>query len=244
MKVYKPILWSHAPGVDYGADTIEVARIVPRAGGRRRVYLDKYDRVKEGETIRCIWTPPYTDVNGWMEQPSEIALGYVVTGTAHLAGTYADDEYADASDYLRHVAARNLRVDIDVHVTEPFIDTLAAAETDPAFQVPSIGICSGRKMKLVSYWDTGGADVAHVAGFIYLTTLNSETLLEALLRREGGQLMMAFHGYFSPGGDECRILNNALGMQDRALFEHLISTAEPIKDSHEPYLITTGSFDS
>lgn len=86
MRVYVPLLWNAVASVDYGADTIELALIVPRPGKRQRAYLDKYEQIEAGQPISCIWRPPYTDVNGWSDQPSEIALSYVVTGTAHPCG--------------------------------------------------------------------------------------------------------------------------------------------------------------
>jgi hypothetical protein len=235
MQVYTPILWGAVPSVDYGADTIELARIVPRAGERRLVYLDRHDQVSDGQAISCVWRPPYTDVNGWIEQPSEIASSYVVTGTACLIDGEMAAEHAEGSAYFRHIASTNLAVEIDVHRARPLIETLALAAPDYAFRLPMLGTATGGSM---SQWlDSGYVRSAHVAGHIYLTSRGNETLLEALVRIKDGSLVLAYHQYWPPCEMECVILNNELRGDERALFEHLIANAEPIVDSHKQYLV-------
>ena len=235
MKVYTPILWGAAPGVDYGADAIELARIVPRAGESRRVYLDRNDRVKDGQAISCIWRPPYTDVNGWIEQPSEIALSYVVTGTAHVTSRELADKQTESSEYVRHIASSSLTIEIDVHGASPLIDTLALAAPDHAFRLPMLGTGTGDSMPL--WLDAGYVKSANIAGYIYLSTQGNETQLEALLHIRDEHLVLAYHHYWPPCEMECVILNNPLHGDERALFEHLISIAEPINDSYKQYLV-------
>jgi hypothetical protein len=235
MKVYKPILWDAAPGVDYGADAIELARIVPRVGECRRAYLDKYDRIEDGQAISFVWSPPFSDVNGWSEQPSEIALSYIVSGTAHFKSSEAASQHIKSSGYFQHIASTHLTVEIDVHGARPLIDTLALAEPDCKFSLPMLGSHTGGA---VSLWlDSRYINSANVAGYIYLRSQNHETLLEALVRRTDEQVVLAYHHYWPPCESECFILNNHLGGDERSLFEHLISIAEPINDSYRRYLV-------
>ncbi len=235
MKVFKPILWDAACGVDYGADSIELARIVPRVGECRWVYLDKYDHLEDGQAISCIWSPPISDVNGWSEQPSEIALSYVVTGTAHLKSRETVSQHIQNSEYFQHIASTSLPLEIDVQSARPLIDMLALAAPDGTFSLPMLGTLTGDTVPL--WLDSKNINAAKVAGYIYLTTQNHETRLEALVRITDEQVVLAYHHYWPPCESECVILNNHLGGDERALFEHLISIAEPINDSSRPYLV-------
>ena len=235
MKVYKPILWDEAAGVNYGADSIELAQIVPHAGEWRRVYLDKYDRVKDGQAMSCVWCPPFTDVNGWSEQPSEIALSYIVTGTAHVKSGKVASHHIQSSPYFQHIASTSLAIEIEVHSAQPLFDTLELAAPDRTFSLPMIGTLSGAAKSL--WLDSGKINSANVAGYIYLTTQCHETLLEALVRITDEQLVLAYHHYWPPCESECVVLNNHLVGDDRALFERLIAIAKPINDSYKRYLV-------
>lgn len=235
MKVHIPTLWNHAPSVDYSADSIELARIVPRSGARRRVYLSKSEDIADGQKITCIWSPPASEVNGWTEQPSEIALSYVVTGIAHLAPSAPGYEDIGEVDYFRYVAGTYLGVDIDVHHVRPLIETLTLSAPDSMFRLPTLGTISGKSIPL--WLDSEGVSCAKVAGYIYLFTTSCETLLQALVRKTEKTIILGFHEYSPPHTCESFILNNPLSLQDQELFEHLISVAEPIEDMFKPYLI-------
>ncbi len=238
MLVHVPTLWDRSALIDFSSDSIELAAIVPRVGERRRVYLDKYQSIDEGQEITCIWTPPYTEVNGWMEQPSEIEFGYVITGTAHLPVKVADGDGGKSSDYTTCVETQSLWVDVDVHSASPLFEALLKSTADPTFSLPMHGDFTGRTPKHRSLWlVSDGVSTANVAGHIYLVTRSCETLLEALIRVEGDQIILAFHGYLPPIGYEYFILNNVLAGADRALFEHLISIAEPLEINYTPYLV-------
>jgi hypothetical protein len=78
MKIYCPMFWSLDQGIDYSAPIIQLADIVPRAGQTTFAYFDRHDTLHIGETLQLIWCPPVSDLNGWSEQPSEIAHSYLL----------------------------------------------------------------------------------------------------------------------------------------------------------------------
>lgn len=236
MKVFRPILWGAVPGVDYGADAIELARVVPHVGESRWVYLDKYDRVKDGQAISCIWSPPFTDINGWIEQPSEIASSYVVTGTAILKSQELVVRHTESSEYFQDVASTSLALEINVQSVRPLIDTLALAAPDDMFRLPKVGTCSGGSMPV--WLGSKSIKSANVVGYIYLTARYYESQLEALLRIRDGQVGLVYHQYWASFCEmDCVILNKCLDEDERALFEHLIAAAEPISDTYKNYLV-------
>lgn len=238
MRVFVPVLWERARGIDFCSDALELAVIVPRVGERRRVYLDKYEKIIDGQQISCIWSPPLSEINGWDGLPGEIAFSYLVSGTAVLRAREPGFQFSSGADPLDEIRAKSIVVDIDVRVTKPLMEALEATAPDAEFKLSSYGSYNSKSGVSTHLWlESGGANFANVAGYTYLWTRRCETMLEALVRITDEQMIIAFHRYRPPIGDEVFILNNVLGVEDRAVIERAISNADPIEDVFQPYLI-------
>lgn len=238
MRVFHPRLWDRVPKTSFSSDTFELALIVPRSGERRRVYLDQYEPIEDGQQITCIWAPPYSELNGWDEQPSEIALSYVITGTAHLRAGATQGECIESADNFADLKRLSLVVDIDVHMVNPLIDTLLASTPDVEFTLCSYGIYISTTAQSISLWlGSGHASFSRMREYIYLTSYTGESTVEALVRIINDEMILAYHRYSPPIGGDAFILNNVLNKEERALFEKVIAIAEPLVDTCTPYLL-------
>lgn len=238
MKVLKPLLWDRAAEIDFSSNKLELAAIIPRAGQRRRIYLNKYEKITDGQQISCLWTPPASELNGWDFQPSEVTLSYIITGIAHLKDDYADHSYAGTVDYFEDIKRTSLVVDIDVDTANTLIDTSAAIKPDFEFDLATYGNYIGATATTIPLWlESGYASYANVAGYTYLHTRTGETVLEAILHVADEQMTIAYHSYSPPIGGDTFVLNNILTKEEQSLFENILSTADPIEDNQEPYLI-------
>jgi hypothetical protein len=162
-------------------------------------------------------------------------LSYVVTGTAKLKSREVIAQQTESAEYFQHIVSTSLAVEINVQRVCPLIDTLALAAPDYMFRLPMFGNRTGDSMPV--WLDSENIKSAHVGDYIYLTTQSYEVQLEALVRITDNQVVLAYHHYWPPCEMECVILKNSLCGDERSLFEHLISIAEPISDSHKGYLV-------
>lgn len=78
MNTYLPLFWATDLGIDYGAPTLYLRDLLPAVGQNTLAAFDWQAHLTPGETLQLIWCPPVSDLNGWSEQPSEIALSHLL----------------------------------------------------------------------------------------------------------------------------------------------------------------------
>ncbi|WP_156401249.1 hypothetical protein [Duganella sp. Root1480D1] len=221
MEFHDPDTWSNVAGVDYGADTISLNTIVPASGTRTSAYFSRSECLHAGATKNLLWRPPLSMYNGWSEQPSEIALSYVLV--AHVSGVAESRE------------RYGWRHDLEILSRKPLIELLQALDDDTRkWEMPSA--FDGRRSHLI--WDEiRWCGTAKVAGYLYVVAkTGNETHMELIAEEVEGELVGLLYIHSDPGGTTCDIGRGKLTAKESEAVRRAIDMSYRLNDMSGPYL--------
>lgn len=230
--IYLPTFWPNGPEIDHSAPTLTLDDLLPDIGGTAFACFDKHDRPHAGDTVRLLWTPPVSDINGWSEQPSEIALSYLLTANVSSEATLVS-----LSDGNRHpILQEKYRYALRILARERLLPALKnfPADANP-WTLPVTATAQG----ITQLWDeVHWCGKATVEGLIYLAATTSEASMEMLLDKEDENLIGLFSMHFNPGGSNFCLGRQRLTSIEQNVMRRAIDRAQPLADSQAPYIMT------
>lgn len=228
LKTCAPLFWSTDLGIDYGAPTLHLHDLLPVVGEEHSAFFQHRDGILIGETLQLIWCPPVADLNGWHEQPSEIALSQLlqvrITGPA--------PEPPAPRNAIHHGRPRYRFL---VLSCQPLPAALRAQPlAQDAWSMPLIESQQGRCLTWDGIHNCGRAEVQ---GLIYLSAYRrDETYMEIFLEAVGEQLFGLFSVHLGPGGDDYELGRRALEGAELRAIRRALDMARPLMDSQAAYL--------
>lgn len=238
MDIYWPTFWPNGPKIDHRAPTVTLDELLPDIGGNACAYFDKYDRPCAGDTVRLLWTPPVSDINGWSEQPSEIALSYLLT--ANVSSEAALVSPSGGNPHLIHQG--KYRHTFRILARERLLPALKIFPADAnTWKLPVTATDQGFTPLLNEVRWCGKATVE---GLTYLAvTASNETYMEMLVDKEDEDFIGLFFMHVNPGGSDFNLGRQPLTSIEQNLIRSLINRAQPLADSQAPYILTGGARD-
>lgn len=218
MKVYFPESWQQFPEIDYSGE-ISLAAILPRAGQLSYAFFST--EVPVGEIIRLIWTPPFTAINGWSEQPSEIAKSFIVTARVNRASMSNTRQYRYDFEVLsREPLFPAIRTILGDWTLEECLDTRTAPPT--TFLI----------------WEKASwCGIADTHGLKYICATSGEAHMELLVEKVNGEIFGLFSNHFDPGGEYCYVGRRKLSEHEAIAVDAAMKRAVQLADSHKEYLL-------
>jgi hypothetical protein len=231
LNIYAPIFWPNAPGIDHRAATLALDALLPAAGSTTLAFFDQQDALHVGDAIGVIWCPTVSDLNGWSEQPSEIAASYLLSATVVSAGRAAQPSARDPNFIHRG----KLEYDLQIHSRDRLIPALQATQPDSgAWRLQAIGTPNG---SLLAWDEIVWAGQATVEGLIYLAaTTGHETYLELLIEPDGEAFTGLFSLHMSPGGTDYGLGRRHFSSDELRAVRHALALAKPLHDTQPAYL--------
>jgi len=231
MKTYCPMFWSQDLGVDYSAPIIHVKDILPTVGKRTFAFFDNSDCLVAGETIRLIWCPPVSDLNGWSEQPSEIAQSHLLK--ANVIGAAQASEPSAEAMHCAHNGKR--KYELDILSCERFLPVLQALPEDStSWHLQGVGTAHG---SFFAWDEVNWCGSAVVEGFTYLTANTSnEAHMELILEKVDDQIIGLFSVHIDPGGVFYDFGRKRLTGEELRVIKHALNIARALHDSQAAYL--------
>lgn len=232
MKTYCPTFWSRDSGVDYSVPVIRLNDILPTVGQNTFAWFDNNDCPRVGETILLIWCPPVSDLNGWSEQPSEIALSHLLKANV-VAVAQASDPLA-AEIHPAHYGMR--KYELDIQSCERFLTVLEALQEDPtSWHLHAIGSAQG---SFLNWEEVNWCGSAAIDGFTYLTANTSnEAHLELIFKENDNEIIGLFSAHIDPGGTFYEFGRKRLTGQELRVIKHALHIARPLRDAQGNYLV-------
>ncbi|MBK5529182.1 hypothetical protein JFT91_13585 [Pseudomonas sp. TH08] len=227
MKIYWPMFWSQHRGIDYGTATLRLDDILPGVGKSTFAFFDINDLPADGETIDLVWTPPVSDLNGWSEQPSEIAQSYLLQ--AKVLG--ATQPTAPTTEASRRIHCGKREYALDVVSCERFLAVLQALAPHAN---PWHLLSNAWAWERISWCGS-----AVVEGLTYLTATSNEAYMELIVEEAGEQIIGLFSLHMDPGG-ACEEFGKKILMgEERRLIRQALDSAQALHDSQPAYLVET-----
>ncbi|CAM4035460.1 hypothetical protein [Pseudomonas wadenswilerensis] len=217
LKTCWPSSWRNVPGIDYSAPTLDLQAIVPKAGDKTWAQFDRHDNVQAGETVQLLWCPPLSAVNGWSEQPSEIALSYLLKA---LVLSCMGDTY-----------------ELDILGSERLLPMLRSLPHDQgAWALQQVG---GEEAQIFALEEACWSACAVVEGLTYLSACTPfEAHMELILEVTGDEVVGLFSAHVDPGGAFYSFGRRKLEGRELRAVEQVLKVAQPLKDSQGRYLLT------
>ncbi|QXI26267.1 hypothetical protein [Pseudomonas vanderleydeniana] len=233
MHTYFPTFWPNGPNVDHSAATVHLSELLPAVGTTTAAYFERSDRVQVGETIRLIWNPPVSDLNGWSEQPSEIALSYLLIAIV-VSDASAPIRTARDPRFL-HEGKQTLA--LEILSCERLLTVLKASPAGSGdWRLLEIG---GEQGVHLAWDEVSWCGKATVEGLIYLTAnTRNETSLALLLAPDGDEIMGLFSLHIDPGGSEFGFGRRRLTADEKRSVQRALDRAHLLHDTQPAYLVT------
>lgn len=227
MKTYCPSYWTRSASVDYSAAQLLLSDIAPRPGETVSVFLPDEQRPSDGEIVQLIWMPPFSEMNGWSEQPSEIKHSYMIIGT--IRKTEIQTRTLQSPEIQKLIISRSIEWQFDIVERTPFIQACAqAASINPGEPSPASSIL----FLEAPHW----SGVAVVQGYTYLCATLYESHIQLLLKQEAGTLVSYFQEHTYPGGFQIEVGRRSLPSTETLKYQEIVNKANALKDTFEAYL--------
>lgn len=230
MQIYCPEHWFRKPGIDYGAPAISMSAIMPQVGRRMAVGFRSRDILHAGDEKTLLWTPPITEMNGWSEQPSEIAQSYLV-GARVIEVATSRDLQPNLSHLYQH--------QLDILSCEPLLPTLRALHDDAADRSLA-SVAPGHTnapMDTLLWEQIRWCGTAVVEGLIYLAGSVGESYLEIMIEEADGEFFELLDGYASTIDMIYNLGRRKLDQHEQKTIKHAIHKAWRLADTFPAYLI-------
>jgi len=230
---YFPTFWPNGPDVDHSAAMVHLHDLLPAVGTTTVAYFDRHDRVPVGETVRLIWTPPVSDLNGWSEQPSEIAMSYLL-----IANVLSDAGVPTRTERdPRFLHEGKQTYELEILSCERLLSALKASPADSGeWRLQSIG---GERGVHLAWDEVSWCGKASVEGLTYLTaSTRHEAHLELLLELDGDEITGLFSLHIDPGGSFFDFGRQRLTAVEKRSVQQALDRADPLHDTQSAYLVT------
>lgn len=226
--IHFPMFCWQDPRIDYQG-TLALSDVLPAVGSTTFArFSDRYLRV--GECLSVIWCPPYSDINGWDEQPSEILLSYFLNVRVVATG----DQVSLPASPLSSLTDCRYRYELEVLSCVPFGTLLAGLQGDQApWELVKVGTDEG--LKILPDGASWTAK-ARVGQFVYLCASLYESRVELILDVQGAEVFGLFHAYLFPGGDEFDIGRKRLQGAELEAVRSALQVATLLTDTSADYL--------
>ncbi|MGC5703349.1 hypothetical protein J4P02_24430 [Pseudomonas sp. NFXW11] len=229
LRTLAPLFWSPDLGIDYGAPSLSLAQLLPKVGQPASAYFERQDYIQLGETLQLIWCPPLSDLNGWSEQPSEIAHSQLLQVQISAAQAMPEAPLHGVHQGLQ-------RYRFQVLSCTPLLVFLQAQPLAPeAWQLARVGDQHGHSRV---NWDRArGCGRAQVQGLTYLVASDGhEGYMEMLFEESEQQLVGLLSVYLSPSGNDYHLGRRVLEGDEQRAIRQALAHAEPLRDSQDAYL--------
>lgn len=224
MKIYSPESWLQIPGIDYGAASILLSAVLPKSGQSVSAYFSSRERMPVGDVASILWCPPFSALNGWSEQPSEIAHSFLVL--ANIVRVSSDQHQQ--------------RYDLEVISIEPLLPKLKALYgMGVDWEMPSVLDTRTVPPTVFLTWDeVTWCGVADIDGLKYIVANTSaEAHMELIVDEVDGALFGLFFAHSDPGGSSCNIGRRKLTTEECRAVRGAMQKSVQLLDSYTPYLI-------
>jgi hypothetical protein len=202
---------------------VRLAEMLPQPDETRTVWVPEYE-VPTDDTLHLLWCPPYSEQNGWDEQPSEIALSQIVTG--RVRRTHPSSRRSAADSPARPLGTNEVQCEIAVHGRVPLLQCMR----DAAHVPPSLASPRPTRDACVIWQNVRSCGTAAVGEFTYVSALSGEAHVELILRRHGESIIVHYEQYWVDGWSDCAIgFWQIEGSVQQALAGHL-SGAQVVHD--------------
>ncbi|MFW9082031.1 hypothetical protein ACOI9X_22580 [Pseudomonas sp. P2757] len=224
MRICCPTFWSQDSGIDYGAGELRIGDILPSVGESTFAWFESREPVSVGETVRVMWCPPVADLNGWDEQPSEIAQSYLlevkVVGAAPVTGIVHAAHYGQC------------RYELQVLSCERLLSVLRKFQEDSkSDHVPVL------PDNLRAWEELSWCGSAVIQEFTYLTANTAfEASMQLILKVSSEEIVVLFSWHADPGGVYCQLGRTSLAAYERLIIARALGEAQPLYDSQPAYL--------
>lgn len=228
MKTCCPIFWPNGPQVDHTAAVLALADLVPAVGSTTVAHFQPHDGIQAADTLRLIWCPPVADLNGWCEQPSDLAFSHLLTARVIRPVVSA---------HPRHRAhLGTLEYALEILACErllPALQTLGDAA--PPWSLHPVGTPTGSHLMWSEVQACGRATVE---GLTYLSaTTPYETHLALILEITEQATVGLFSLHMHPGGTRYDLGRKRFTASELTAVNHALGLAHPLPDSQPPYLV-------
>ncbi|MFS2069678.1 hypothetical protein ACEN9D_13020 [Pseudomonas sp. CT11-2] len=232
MKTYCPLFWSEDLGVDYSAPVINLKDILPTVGKNTFAFFDNTDSLLPGDTILLIWFPPASNLNGWSDQPSEIALSHLLNANV-VGAAQASEPPVEAT----HPHYGKRKYELDILSSERFLTVLQALQEDAtSWHLSTIGSAQG---PFLAWDEVSWCGSAVVEGFTYLTASTPhEVHMELIVEMANEEIIGLFSVHIDPGGTFYEFGRRRLTWSELRAIKQALNIARPLHDSQAAYLAT------
>ncbi|NHZ33959.1 hypothetical protein [Massilia rubra] len=224
MEIHRPDYWIRDPALDQGATT-SMAAILPRVGQRAAVGFAPDTASCAGAVETLLWQPPYTELNGWVDQPSEIAESYLVVAKVVDVSPSLEQRSGFANVYRHHV---------DIVSCEPLLPMLHGLHEDAkSWSLVKVGTQRGT----VLVWDeVHWCSAAAIDGLIFVTGNADQSFMELIVDDVDGELFGLFNGHMDPGGSGHHVGRHRLDRREQKTIRQVIQKAHRLADTCPAYL--------
>ena len=103
-RIVASAIWHRETVLPAAPALVRLEDLLPRPGQEQTVWVCG-DAVSMEATLDLLWYPPYSEQNGWDDQPSEIELSQIVSGRVRRIQPVAATESSALDAYTNQVRA-------------------------------------------------------------------------------------------------------------------------------------------
>jgi hypothetical protein len=217
MRIIEDLQWHRDVARDAAAAHPALGRLIPRPGEQRTVWLSE-SASHERADQQLLWVPPYSELNGWDAQPSEISLSQIVTARLRRTGG------APSGEKVECIAAILGRISLLDACNHP---------------VGDMGCDSALLANLQSalFWDqVHWAGTATIGGMTYLDVAAGEAGMGLLFARSPSQCSVRYAQLRVDGWSSAALGCWTLQGSIQQTIERHLAAAETLRDMSAPYL--------
>jgi hypothetical protein len=217
MKIIEDLQWHRDCMPAAAAAWPSLRRLVPEPGEQRTVWVAA-TAVQHGSVQQLLWVPPYSEINGWDAQPSEIALSQIVTARLRRTERAPIDEKVEC---LASIAGRT-------SLLEACKDSVPDSNCDPAL----LG-----NLESAAFWDQvhwGGT--ATIGGMTFLDVAAGEAGMAMLFTQSPEQCSVRYLQFWVDGWRSAALGCWPLTGHVQQVIEQYVRKAVPLQDMSAPYL--------
>jgi hypothetical protein len=217
MKIIEDVQWHRDCVPAAGTGWPSLRRLVPEPGEQRTVWVAA-TAVQQSCAQQLLWVPPYSEINGWDAQPSEIALSQIVTARLRRTDRAPIDQKVEC---LASIVGRTSLLDACK-------GSVVDASCDPALL---------SNLQSAEFWDHvhwGGT--ATIGGMTFLDVTAGEAGLAILFTQSPQQCGVHYLQFSTDGWRSAALGCWILTGHVQRVIEHHVQEAVPLKDMSAPYL--------
>lgn len=220
MRVFCPESWPQVPGVNYSAE-ISLTAVLPKAGQQTHAFFFSED-LPVTDVSYLLWKPPYTAINGWSVQPSEIAKSFLVTARARRASL---------------TQAHLYRYELEVISCEPLVSQLGAFPGEWKLET-CLNMGTVPPKEFLMWEEVSWCGIAEIDGLKYISANTSaEAYMELLVEEMDGDMFGLLSTHLDHGGEYSYLGRRKLSQHERKAVEAAMKRAVQLVDSHTGYLL-------